>query len=126
MNNKKLLSNSNNCKEKTNDIPLGPEMENPDFDLEIDFSDTIVDTIDGVLINGDDEEVRLLFYLIKPDGIDTNDETIKCKGIAEFRIPKSRYKSITKDMLKNLAKLDINQSKIDDFRFRDTNLMMFT
>ena len=126
MNKKGLLLNTDKSKDSINEIPLGPEMENPDFDLEIDFSDTIVDTIDGVLINGDEEEVRLLFYLIKPDGIDTNDETIKCKGIAEFRIPKSRYKSITKDMLKNLAKLDINQRKIDDFRFNDTNLMMFT
>lgn len=126
MNKKKLQIGVDLGDKKVNKNPRGPEVDNPDFDLELDFNDTLVGTVDGVLINGDNEEVRLLFYHIKPNGVDPEDETIKCKGVAELRISRSRYNTITKDMGKSLTFYNTNQRKIDDYLTKGTHPMMFT
>ena len=126
MNKKKLQIGVDLEDEKFNKDPIGPEINNPDFNLELDFDDTLVGTVDGVLINGDDEEVKLLFYHIKPNGVDPEDETIKCKGVAELRISRSRYNTIAKDMGKSLSFYNTNQRKIDDYTTQGSHPMMFT
>ena len=86
-----------------------------EFDLDLDIGEAIVQAIDGVLIKANDEEVRLLFYYHKPDGIDVEDEVIYCKGVAEFRFSKKNFYGILKNLNGNLNKLIKNQKKIDDY-----------
>lgn len=126
MNKKKLQIGVDLGNKKVNKNPRGPEVGNPDFDLELDFNDTIVGTVDGVLISGDDEEVRLLFYHVKPEGFDPEDETVRCKGVAEFRISRSRYDTIAKDMSRTINSYKMKQRKIDDCLAKETRPMMFT
>ena len=45
-----------------------PERE--DFDeveFTLDFEDAIVQPVDGVIVQGDDEEIKLLFFYVKPE-----------------------------------------------------------
>ena len=88
--------------------------EDIDFDLDLDIKDAIVEPIDGVLIKVIDEEIRLLFYYHKPDGVDAEEEVIRCKGVAEFRTSKSTFKEIVRDVNEKFKQIK-NQKKIDDY-----------
>ena len=100
---KKELESSPECSE-----------EDIDFDLDLDIKDAIVEPIDGVLIKVIDEEIRLLFYYHKPDGVDAEEEVIRCKGVAEFRTSKSTFKEIVRDVNEKFKQIK-NQKKIDDY-----------
>jgi len=107
-------------------IPCGPEVFNPDFDLDLDIDDAIVQIIDGVLIEGDNEEIKLLFYHYKPDRFNEDDETIRCKGIAEFRTSRSTFNEIVKDFNGKIKMFKMNQGNIDDYLIGDTHPMMYS
>ena len=84
----------------------------PDYDLEVDIDDAIVQAIDGVIIEGDDDEIRLLFFYYKPDMISNEDGAIRCKCIAEFRVSRSNFIPIAKDLYtkaRNLRKYQTNK-----------------
>ena len=97
------------------------EIDLSDFEMEMDFDDTPVLPIDGVLIQ-DDEEVSLLFYHHKPEGINFKEEVIRCKAVAEMRISRSKFNNITRNFDAKLNSM--KQRKIDDFMF-NAKLSMF-
>jgi hypothetical protein len=70
----------------------------PDFDIELDMGDIVVLPVDGVVIEGDEEVVKLLFYYYKPDRNNGDDEIIQCKCIAEFRASPSHFLTMANDI----------------------------
>ena len=52
--------------EETVNIYEEEEIEEEYVDLELDTDDAVVYSADGVLINGNSEEIRLLFFYFKP------------------------------------------------------------
>ena len=107
---------------KSNVQPMEIDID-PDFDLELELDDAPVQIIDGVLIKGDEEEVKMLFYHYKPDGIDLDEEKIRCKGIAEFRTSRSTFNEIAKNFKTNIETLDKNQRRIDEYIIMEKNPM---
>lgn len=119
-------------KGKEERVKKTPEDPDEEFELELDFDDIVVQAIDGVLIQGDQEEVRLLFYYYKPDRVDVEEETIRCKGVAEFRTSSSTFKAIAKSFNAKVRDLRTHQRKIDEHIFQEklsmsqhTNLSYF-
>ena len=100
-----------NDKGKKQDIIICPGEEESDveFDLDLDIDETIVQAIDGVLFKAEDDEVKLLFYYWKPDGVDVEEEVIKCKGFAEFRMSPTNFKQIVKYLNKKYDKIKRNK-----------------
>jgi hypothetical protein len=93
------------------------------FELDMDIKDAIVEPIDGVLIKDVDDDIRLLFYYHKPGGMDIDEETIECKGVAEFRTSKQVFKEIVKKVNKKYEDIRVNQKKIDSFDMYDRSPM---
>ena len=85
-----------------------------EFDYDMDIDDAIVQTIDGVMMKVDDEEVRMLFYHHKPNGIDFEDEVIKCRGIAECRTTKRTFNNIIKYLTSNWKIINRSLEKTDN------------
>jgi len=115
----KVNGNSMDCKKVEDRTdgpqpPQGPESELPELDLELDVNDAVVDVIDGVVIEGDDEEIRLLFYHHKPNGIDLKDEVIRCKCVSELRITRSSFLPMTMNLNRMAKSLVTRQTKIVD------------
>lgn len=123
MNRERLEKIITSLKKELSVHPDDPE-EGIDFDLDLDIKDAIVEPIDGVLIKSTDDEIRLLFYYHKPDGMDVEEEVIKCKGVAEFRTSKNTFKEIVKDVNEKYKLINKNQKKIDDY-FSQEKLPMF-
>lgn len=126
----KVNGNSTDCKkvEDHNDgpqPPQGPEPELPELDLELDVDDAVVDVVDGVVIEGDDEEVRLLFYHHKPNGIDLKDEVVRCKCVSEFRISRSSFLPMTMNFNRKAKSLLTRQTKIPDYNNNQQKLPMY-
>ena len=67
-------------------------------EITLDFEDAIVQPIDGVIIQGDEEEIKLLFFYIKPDSNHNEDGIARCKCVAEFRVSRSRFMDISRDI----------------------------
>jgi len=68
------------------------EPDNEDLEqLELDVDDTYVQVVDGIIVGGDDEEIKMLFFYKTP----LQD---KCKGIVEFRTSKSRFVEIYQEI----------------------------
>jgi hypothetical protein len=65
--------------------------------LELDIDDTLVQVTDGVIVGGDDEEIKMLFFYKTP----LQD---RCKGVVEFRTSKTRFLEITREVNK-MAKM---------------------
>jgi len=97
------------CVNETEDESIGSENMN----LEIDTDDTIVSTIDGVLVMVDEEEVRMLFFYAKPL-CNHNGGPIKFKGVAEFRLTPTTFKNILEQM-----KLATSKFRKEDFPHND-------
>jgi hypothetical protein len=79
-------------------------------DLDLDTKDTIVQAVDGVIIDGDDEEIKLLFYYIKPAQDEEIAGIIQCKCVAEFRVSRSRFLEIASDIKQAV---DFNLIKVE-------------
>jgi len=74
-------------------------IDSENTNLEIDTEDTIVSTIDGVLVMVDEEEVRMLFFYAKPL-CNHNGGPIKFKGVAELRLTPTAFRNILRQMNK--------------------------
>jgi len=85
------------CEEESENIPPLSEEELPDFDLDMDVDEAVVRVIDGVVIEGDTEEIRMLFYHHKPDPLDVTNNMIRCKAVAELRSSCKTFNKIAKD-----------------------------
>lgn len=90
------------------------EMDFQQENLEFDADDVIVQAIDGVVISNNDDEIKMLFFFIKPGEYPEMDDRVQCKAIAEFRTSPSKFLSIVKG---------INE-KANDFK-REKNNCMF-
>jgi len=90
-----------------------PERE--DFDeaeskgITVDFEDAIVQPVDGIIIQGDDEEIKLLFFYVKLESNHDEDSIPRCKCVAEFRVSRSRFMDISRDI--NIKVTDIEREK---------------
>ena len=77
-----------------------------DFDYEkelvFDLENTLVQVVDGLVISNDDELIKLLFFYIKPGENPETDDKIECKAVAEFRISRSKFMNMFKNMCKKM------------------------
>ena len=69
--------------------------------VEIDAEDAIVRAIDGVLVNSDEEEVRMLFYHYTVESELVPDDILRFKAIAEFRTSKTVFNTIVRILNKS-------------------------
>jgi len=96
-----------------------PERE--DFDdveskeITLDFEDAIVQPVDGVIIQGDDEEIKLLFFYLKPESNHDEDGIARCKCVAEFRVSRSRFMDISRDINVKVTDIERVREKISMF-----------
>ena len=89
-----------------------PEREIDDAEskeITLDFEDAIVQPADGVIVQGDDEEIKLLFFYLKPESNHDEDGIPRCKCVAEFRVSRSRFMDISRDI--NIKVTDIEREK---------------
>ena len=86
-----------------------------DYELEIDACEAIVLPVDGVIIEGDEEEIKLLFYHYKPKGVDVEDEIIKCKCVVEFRISRHKFLPVAKHISEKANTLKFFQRKLSEY-----------
>ncbi|MBN1861613.1 MAG: hypothetical protein JW840_09160 [Candidatus Thermoplasmatota archaeon] len=85
----------------------------PDYDIELDMDNIVVLPIDGVVVENNDDEVKLLFYYYKPDRDNGEDDIIRCKCIAEFRVSPSHFITIAKDIINKTSDINVNQKKFN-------------
>ena len=96
-----------------------PERE--DFDevkskeITLDFEDAIVQPVDGVIVQGDDEEMKLLFFYVKPESNHDEDGIPRCKCVAEFRVFRSRFIDISRDINIKVTNIEREKEKISMF-----------
>ena len=96
-----------------------PERE--DFDeaeskgITLDFEDAIVQPVDGVIVQGDDEEIKLLFFYLKPESNHDEDVVPRCKCVAEFRVSRSRFMDISRDINIKVNDIEREREKISMF-----------
>ena len=79
----------------------------------MDTEDAIVQAIDGVLVDGDDEEVHMIFYHHKIGGLDVEDDTIRCKAVAEFRVSRKAFSAIVNNFSRSPKGLIKKQKAMD-------------
>jgi len=93
-------------KEVSSDIQdsklMATEEENDNEDDEFDFDDVLVLPAEGMLIRQNEDEVRLLFYYVKP----SMGDTLTCKAVTELRIPRKRFSRIADDIQQTMTKYD--------------------
>jgi|GEM_PF-1477315 len=82
---------------------MGGEVHSKDEDDEFDFDDVLVFPAEGMLIKQNEDEVRLLFFYVKP----TMDDTITYKAVTELRIPQKRFPGIL-DEIQHIIKKGSN------------------
>ncbi len=95
-----------------------PERETDEVEskeITLDFEDAIVQPIDGVIIQGDEEEIKLLFFYIKPDSNHSEDGVARCKCVAEFRVSRSRFMDISRDINVKVKDIEREREKISMF-----------
>ena len=80
-------------------------------DLDLDTEEAIVQAVDGVIINGDDDEVKLLFYYIKPSNNGETADIIKGKCVAEFRVSRTKFLEIATDISFCLSELILKKNR---------------
>lgn len=83
-------------------------------DDEFDFEDVLVLPAEGLLIKQNEEEVRLLFFYVKP----SMGDTLTYKAVTELRIPRKHFLHIADDIQHSMMKY-INTGQ------RDLNLPMY-
>ena len=96
-----------------------PERE--DFDeveskeITLDFEDAAVQSIDGVIVQGDDEEIKLLFFYLKPESNHDEDGIARCRCVAEFRVSRSKFMDISRDINIKVTVIEKEREKISMF-----------
>ena len=93
--------------------------ERDDFEevekITLDFDDVLVQSVDGLITGGDNEEIKLLFYYLKPESFIDKNGVAEAKGVAELRVSCSRFIDIAKE---------INE-KVRDIKREREELAMF-
>jgi hypothetical protein len=90
------------CGEPDDEIDEGALLEDQESQyIEIDAGDAIVRAIDGVLVDSDEEEVRMLFYHYTVYSELVPDDIPRFKAIAEFRTSKTVFNTIVRILNKN-------------------------
>jgi len=82
---------------------IGGDVNSNDEDDEFDFDDVQVFPAEGMLIKQNEDEVRLLFFYVKP----TIGDTITYKAVTELRIPQKRFPGIL-DEIQHIIKKGSN------------------
>ena len=96
-----------------------PERE--DFDeveskeITLDFEDAAVQSIDGVIVQGDDEEIKLLFFYLKLESNHDEDGIARCRCVAEFRVSRSKFMDISRDINIKVTVIEKEREKISMF-----------
>ena len=96
-----------------------PERE--DFDeveskeITLDFEDAAVQSIDGVIVQGDDEEIKLLFFYLKPESNHDEDGIARCRCVSEFRVSRSKFMDISRDINIKVTDIEKEREKISMF-----------
>jgi len=85
-------------------MPIENEEELEKYELDVENIN--VSIADGVIIGGDEEEVKMLFYYQKP--IQT-----QCKGVIEVRTTKTRFREIAHDVNEMIQELKGNEQGYD-------------
>jgi len=66
--------------------------------IAMDFDDILVQSVDGLIVGGDEEEIKLLFYYVKPESCIDEDGAVEGKGVAELRVSRSKFMGIAKEI----------------------------
>ncbi len=96
-----------------------PERE--DFDeveskeITLDFEDAAVQSIDGVIVQGDDEEIKLLFFYLKPESNHDEDGIARCRCVAKFRVSSSKFMDISRGINIKVTDIEKEREKISMF-----------
>ncbi|GAF81001.1 unnamed protein product [marine sediment metagenome] len=96
-----------------------PERE--DFDeveskeIALDFEDAIVQAVDGVIVQGNNEEMKLLFFYLKPESNHDENSITWFKCVAEFRMFCSRFLDISRDINIRVNDIEREREKISMF-----------
>jgi hypothetical protein len=70
-----------------------------DFDkIAMDFDDTLVQSVDGLITDGDDEEIKLFFFYVKPESYINEDEVKECKCVVELRVSCNKLTGIANEI----------------------------
>jgi len=64
---------------------------------------------------GDDEEMKLLFFYVKPESNHDEDGVARCKCVAEFRVSRYRFMNISRDMNEKVKDIQREGEKISMF-----------
>ena len=63
----------------------------------------------------DDEEIKLLFFYLKPDSNHDEDGIVRCKCVAEFRVSCSKFLDISRDINIRVNEIETERKKISMF-----------
>jgi len=75
--------------------------------ISMDFDDILVQSVDGLITSGNEDEIKLLFYYVKPESCIDEDGTVEGKGVAELRVSRSKFMDIAKEI--NMRVKDIQK-----------------
>ena len=98
-----------------------PKREIPDFEedekekIELDVDDVLVRPIDGVIIGGDEEEIKLLFFYLKPESYYEDEETTQCRCVVELRMSSSKFLNISRELNERVKDLERGRTEIPMF-----------
>ena len=94
-------------------IPERDEVENEKIELDVD--NVLVRPIDGVIIGGDEEEIKLLFFYVKPESYYEDDETTQCRCVVELRVSCSKFLDIANEINKRIKDIEMGRREIEMF-----------
>ena len=77
--------------------------------ISMDFDDILVQSVDGLITSGNEDEIKLLFYYVKPESCIDEDGTVEGKGVAELRVSRSKFMDIAKEI--NMRVKDIQKGQ---------------
>jgi len=98
-----------------------PERETLDFEeienekIELDVGNVLVHPVDGVLIGGDEEEIKLLFFYMKPESYYDDGGTPQCRCVAELRMSCSKFLDIANEINKRIKDIEMGRRDIEMF-----------
>ena len=98
-----------------------PKWEMLDFEevekekIVLDVDNVLVCPIDGVIIGGDEEEIKLLFFYLKPESYYEDEETTQCRCVVELRMSSSKFINISRDLNERLKDLERGRKEISMF-----------
>ena len=84
--------------------------------IAMDFDDILVQSVDGLIIGGDDEEIKILFYYLKPESYIEENCIKECKGVAELRVSLSKFMDIANEI----------NNRLQDIQKENKQMMMFS